>query len=110
LYAVLLVVFGVGLIGAVIGVDVCGLPYWPVYVLAVALVVASLLHARACQAFEEGQARTWERLMLLAAGVEAEARKAGVRPPPQTPPTPPKQPRRGPPLRVVRRDDPPEGD
>lgn len=107
MYAVLLAVLGISLIVAVVGMDLWGFPSWPVYALAVALVVASLLHARLCRAFEQDQAATWERLMLLASGVEAEARKAGVRPPPPTPPKPPTtRPSNRPPLRIVRPDTP----
>lgn len=105
MFAVLLVVLGISLVVVVVGVDVWGLPFWPVYVLSAALVTASLLQARTCRAFEQDQIATWERLLCLAAGVEAEARKAGVRPPPPTPPKPPTpQPRKGPPLRIVRPD------
>jgi hypothetical protein len=104
LHAWVLVALGLALFGSVACLDWL-IPRWPVYVLAVLLVLDALLHARINRAYTEGEVRAWQHVLGLADTVMHQARvDAAIK---TTPPKPARKSLYGPkpPFRVVRPDE-----
>lgn len=105
-HAGVLVTLGLALVGAVACRDWWpGFPRWPVYVLAVLLVLDALLHGWMNRAYSEGEVETWRQVLGLADSVMHQARIAAA-----IKTTPPKPTKKGlygpkPPFRVVRPDE-----